>query len=266
VHDVAPLRFPGRQLGLSLLAWQLAWRGVQRARHVIVDSTFIARELRGYLALSPDRLHIVPLGVSPAFRPQPTEKQKAIRQLYVSENGQLLLHVGHTQARKNLPTLLKALALLRQQGREVTLVQIGGRSSRSQRELLSDLGLETVVHFLGHLPDEQLAAFYSAADAFVLPSLYEGFGLPVLEAMACGTPVVASNVASLPDVVGDAGLLVEPSSADSWAETIAQVLADSGFAAQLRERGLERVRQFTWERTASETLGVYTQMRGRIDS
>ena len=113
------------------------------------------------------------------------------------------------------------------------------------------------MHFASYVSDQDLVSFYNAADVFAFPSLYEGFGLPVLEAMACGTPVVASNAASLPEVVGDAGLLADPHSSEALAKTIASVLEDSELAAELSRRGLERARQFTWERTARGTLAVY---------
>jgi glycosyltransferase involved in cell wall biosynthesis len=203
---------------------------------------------------------VVPLAVSPDFRPQPPEKGIAIRRRYAPGKERLLLHVGHTQPRKNLPTLLRALVLLRQQGTQVILAQIGGQPDASQRELIQELGLERAVHFVGPLPDKDLVTLYGVAEVFVFPSFYEGFGLPPLEAMACGVPVVCSNVASLPEVVGDAALAVDPHDVQALAEAIERVLADPALAAELRQRGLERARQFTWERTAQATLAVYREI------
>jgi glycosyltransferase involved in cell wall biosynthesis len=257
VHDVTPLRFPGYRFGFSQLAWRLAWRGVQRAQHVIVVSSFIAAELQDCLKLPARRIFIVPEGVSPHFCPQPAARQTAVRSKYVVEGQPFVLHVGHTHPRKNLPTLLRAMALLRQKGMSLAFVQIGGRPSDTHTRLIHELGLEQAIHFVGRIPDADLVALYSAAAVFVFPSLYEGFGLPVLEAMACGTPVVASNAASLPEVVGDAGLLVAPDSPQALAEAIAQVLDDQALAAELRQRGLERARRSTWEQTARGCLNVY---------
>lgn len=257
VHDVTPMRFPGYQFGLSQLAWRLAWRGVQRAQHVIVVSSFVAAELEGCLKLAAPHIFVVPEGVSPHFCPQPAERQAAVRSRYLLEGQRLVLHLGHTHPRKNLPTLLRALALLRQQGIAFAFVQIGGRPNESHKKLIRELGLEQAVHFVGRVSDMDLVALYSTAAVFVFPSLYEGFGLPVLEAMACGTPVVASNAASLPEVVGEAGLLLDPNSPLALAEAIAQVLDDHALAAELRQRGLERARQSTWEQTARGCLNVY---------
>ena len=257
VHDVAPLRFPGRRLGLSGLVWKLTWRGIRRAQHIIADSAFMGAELQTHLDLPPQRFHVVPLAVSPHFRPQPADRCAALRKRYLPGEGWLLLHVGHTQPRKNLPTLLRALHLLRQGDAQIVLIQIGGQADASQRKLIQQLRLEHLVHFASYVSDQDLVSFYNAADVFAFPSLYEGFGLPVLEAMACGTPVVASNAASLPEVVGDAGLLADPHSSEALAKTIASVLEDSELAAELSRRGLERARQFTWERTARGTLAVY---------
>lgn len=259
-HDVAPFRFPGRRLGVSGLAWKLAWQGVKRARHIIVVSSFTATELQKYLGLPAERFCVVHQGVSPDFHPHTQAESAAIRQRFLREGERMLLHVGHTQPRKNLPTLLQALALLRQQGIQGILVQIGGQADASQKQLVQELELEQVVHFVGYVPDQDLATFYSAADVFVFPSLYEGFGMPVLEAMACGTPVVASNAASLPEVVGDAALTVDPRDAEGLAEAIERVLSDLALAAELRQRGLVRAGRFTWERTAQATLEVYCKI------
>jgi glycosyltransferase involved in cell wall biosynthesis len=119
------------------------------------------------------------------------------------------------------------------------------------------LGLENHMHFMGFVPEDDLPALYNGADLFAFPSLYEGFGLPVLEAMACGTPVITSNVSSLPEVAGNAALLVDPYNVDELAGAIRRILSDPALAADLRARGLERARQFSWERTAQETLEVY---------
>jgi glycosyltransferase involved in cell wall biosynthesis len=124
-------------------------------------------------------------------------------------------------------------------------------------ETVKQLGLENHVHFMGFVPEDELPALYNGADLFVFPSLYEGFGLPVLEAMACGTPVITSNVSSLPEVAGNAALLVDPYNVDELADAMRRILSDPALAADLRARGLERAQQFSWERTAQETLAVY---------
>jgi len=256
VHDVAPLRFPGRRAGLSSLAWRLAWQGVRRVRHVVVDSAFIAGELAALLRAPRERFTVVGAGVASRFAPRPPDVVNTVRRRYVRPGQRLLLHVGHTQPRKNLPTLLQALALLRQQGLDVVLVQVGGGETRELREL-REAG---VAYCTGPVPDRELPPLYSAADVFVFPSFYEGFGLPVLEAMACGTPVVAARAASLPEVVGDAGLLVDPHSPEELAHAIARVLGDDALTHELRQRGIERAHEFTWQRAAVRLMDVYERV------
>jgi glycosyltransferase involved in cell wall biosynthesis len=261
VHDIAPLLFPGRRWGLSSLAWRLAWRGAQRACFLLTDSAFMASELSRWLKGT--RIQMIPLGVDPCFRPfQASERERARRRLALPE-GPFLLHVGHTQPRKNLEGLLQALAILHRRGYRVPLVQVGGRPSAAQGALIAELGLGEAVRFWGRVDEETLVALYNLAAVLVFPSFYEGFGLPVLEAMACGTPVVAANAASLPEVVGDAGLLVDPHSPEALADAIARVLDDRALADDLRVRGLERAREFTWERTAEQTMHVYTNIAER---
>jgi glycosyltransferase involved in cell wall biosynthesis len=257
VHDLAPLRFPGRRFGGSEAAWRRTWRGLARARHVIVESEFVAAELRGHLDPARVRIHCIPLGVAETFRPPAREETAAVRRRYRAERKRLLLHVGRIHARKNFAALLDAVARLRAAGEAVVLVQAGGQPDRAARERIRTLGLEECVRFAGAVPESGLAALYGAADAFVFPSRYEGFGLPVLEAMACGAPVVASDAASLPEVVGDAGLLAPPGDPDAIAAAVRRVLTEPGLADSLRRRGFERARRFSWRETAERTLRIY---------
>lgn len=264
VHDIAPLHFPGRRGGLSSLAWLLAWRGIRRARHIIADSAATAAELQNHVSLDLANFYVIPLAVAPGFRPRPPESAECLRRRYLPPGGRLLLHIGHTQPRKNLPALLQALALLNQQGWPAHLIQVGGRPDPAQQQLIRDLGLEQSVHFVGYVPDEALPDFYSAAELLVFPSLYEGFGLPLLEAMACGTPVVCSDLAVFREVCGPAALYADPGDPAAFAAALARVLDTPSLAAELRELGHARARLFTWERTARETLAVYRQMMAEV--
>jgi glycosyltransferase involved in cell wall biosynthesis len=171
-----------------------------------------------------------------------------------------ILHVGTIEPRKNLPTLFQSLKLL--STREVRLV-IAGRKGWSCEEIfaqLARLGLESQVVFTGFVLDEDLPALYSLAEVFAYPSLYEGFGLPPLEAMACGTPVVSSNSSSLPEVVGDAAILVAPGDVPGWKEAFETLLARPELKASLRESGLRRASRFTWEAAALKTREVYREV------
>jgi len=233
---------------------------VERAQQIVVESLFIRNELQTHLNLPRSRFHRVPLAVAPHFQPQDCAHVQPIRNQYVHDAEYLLLHVGSTQPRKNVPTLLMAVAQLRARGLRVRLLQVGGQATPTLRRLIQQAQLGEHVTFVGAMPEELLPAYYSAADLFVLPSLYEGFGLPILEAMACGTPVVASNAASLTEVVGDAGVLVEPLNADALAEQIACVLRDESLRHDLRARGLQRARANTWERSAQAAMAAYETM------
>lgn len=262
VHDIAPLLFPSRRLGMSQLSWLWALKGTLRAKQLISVSAFTRQMLIEHCRVSSERIVVIPEGVEPAFRPLPREAAEELRRRYALPDAPLLLHVGHTQPRKNLEGLLHALAIVRRRNSHAVLLQVGGVPTARQRTLVESLGLRDAVHFLGPVPESDLIAFYNLADVFVFPSLYEGFGFPPLEAMACGTPVVASRAASLPEVVGDAGLLVDPRDPEALAAAVHRVLQDRELAEGLRRRGLARARQFTWERTARETLAVYEAMLG----
>jgi len=265
VHDIAALHFPGQRFGLSGMAWNLAWSGIQRAQHVIVDSHFIARELQSHLQIPPERYYYVPLAVSPQFHPQPPDKVAELRRRYQGNATHLLLHVGHTQPRKNIPALLRAIRLLLDRGLNVKLVQVGGVPTAEQQALVADLSLERAVQFVGQIPfaaEASLSAYYGIADVFVFPSLYEGFGMPVLEAMACNTPVVAGNSSSLPEVVGDAGLLADPESPEAIAAAIARIFSDAELAKSLRIKGAARAATFSWALTARCALTAYRSVIG----
>ncbi|HXF69541.1 MAG TPA: glycosyltransferase family 1 protein [Thermoflexus sp.] len=260
VHDVAPLLFHGRRWGLSHLAWEVAWRGTQRATWLLTDSEFTKREWAARSRKGTNRVTTIYPGVEPHFHPLDEDERLLRRERWKVGHRRLILHVGHCQPRKNLERLLMALALLADRKVNFLFIQVGGVFSQDQQRLLESLGLGEKVRQITQVSEEELVGLYNAADVFVLPSLYEGFGFPVLEAMACGTPVVASNVASLPEVVGDAGLLVDPRDPQAIADAVASILSDPALARELRRRGLERARMFQWENTARETLKVYQEL------
>jgi glycosyltransferase involved in cell wall biosynthesis len=170
------------------------------------------------------------------------------------------LFVGTLEPRKNVPLLLEAFALVRRQ-LDVQLLVVGGRGWLDEPIFAAHArsGLGDAVRFLGNLGQDDLAALYSHAGAFVLPSLYEGFGLPVLEAMACGAPVICSNAGPLPEVAGDAAVLLSPLEPAEWAEAIVSVLTDPQVAVALRQKGFERAAAFSWTRTALATRDVYRE-------
>jgi glycosyltransferase involved in cell wall biosynthesis len=261
IHDLSAERLPGlggRRFGQRLASARTR-RTARRAERVIVHSQSGGTDVAAWFGVAPERIAVVPLGVGPEFFPEPPPVQEAVRARLAPGREGLILFCGSLEPRKDVPTLLRAFAGV-PGGRERYRLVLAGGDGRASEEILtlvSRLGLGDAVAIEGYMEVAQLRALYSAATLFVLPSLYEGFGLPVLEAMACGTPVVATDASSLPEVVGDAGLLVPPGDPGALAGAMARVLDDAALAADLRQRGLRRAKGFTWEATAAKTLAVY---------
>jgi glycosyltransferase involved in cell wall biosynthesis len=228
---------------------------------VITISEAARRDLVRFLRLRPDKVVTVPLAVDAAFHPVPAELSATVLSRY-EVTPPFVLYVGALEPRKNLPTLLRAFARALAEFPQLQLVVAGGRRWKSGAipRLVEDLRLADAVRMTGYVADATLPALYSAASVFCFPSLSEGFGLPILEAMACGTPVVCSNLSSLPEVAGEAALLVDPTETQAVAAGLIRVLSDQTFGAELRERGLNRAAQFSWESTAEQTLQVYRRV------
>jgi glycosyltransferase involved in cell wall biosynthesis len=210
------------------------------------------------------KITVIAEGVHARFKPARAEAVAAVRQKY-SLPAHTILYVGTIEPRKNLSLLLDAYALLRSRqavGDETKLVMVGKKGWLYEPFFrhLQEMGLEGEVIFPGYVPDDELPAIYGAADVFVYPSLFEGFGLPVLEAMACGVPVVCSNASSLPEVAGEAALMVGPQDTAGLAAAIQRVLADAELRAKLAALGMAQASRFTWEKAARQTLAVYRQV------
>jgi glycosyltransferase involved in cell wall biosynthesis len=237
---------------------------VQSAHAVVTISQCSKADLQAHLHISPEKITVTPLAAAPTFRIlQKAEIQPVLD--YLGLSRPYILYVGSLQPRKNLLRLLDAYHELLTGSPRWSLVIVGATSywkSTPVAEKVANLGLQEQVKFTGYLPDKDLPALYNAASLFCFPSLYEGFGLPVLEAMACGAPVVASNISSLPEVAGDAAILVNPKDVHQIALAMRQILEDAHLAQELRERGLRRAAQFTWEQTARQTIAVYEQVLG----
>jgi len=223
--------------------------------------------LRFYPATDPAKVHVVPNAIDAQLLedPGPDERER-VRERY-QIRGRFVLFAGNVKPHKNLERLIRAFARVRfQEGNEdLRLVLIGDDVSRygSLRRTADEAGVRQDVRFFGFVPHETLAALYRMATVFAFPSLYEGFGLPPLEAMACGTPVVTSRISSLPEVVGDGALLVDPYSEEEIAQGIARVLDDEDLRARLVERGLERAASYSWERSVRQIHAGYLKALGR---
>lgn len=242
---------------------------VRRATHIIADSHATARDLVDLYGVPPEKITVIHSGVDARFSPPRDTLLDRRRTEYVLQRYRLrppfVLTVGTLQRRKNHARLVEAFAHIAARDPNVSLVIAGGKGwlYDDVHQTIARLGLQARVHFTGFVEDADLPYVYRLAAVFAFPSLYEGFGLPPLEAMACGVPVVTSNTSSLPEVVGDAGLMVDPKDVRALAAALEQALFDESWRRQSIERGLARARQFSWERAAQQLLATYEQILQR---
>lgn len=259
VHDVIPARLPGNAGWLRTLVRRRHLRAVPAAQGLIFDSAHARQEFLSFYEYPVERTAVVPLAAGDGF--VPGDRAAARAALGLPAAGPILLHVGAEEPRKNIGTLLEAVRLLRARYPDVLLLRVGPMRSRTRRRV-ARLGLGAHVRYRSGVSEADLVRHYQAADAFVFPSVYEGFGLPVLEALACGCPVVAGDATSVPEITGDAALLVDPRDADAFARAIGRVLEDSSVAGALRAGGPVRAAAFSWQRVAAETLAMYRRVLG----
>lgn len=232
----------------------------RRADHLIAISASTARDLVKFFGVPATKITVTYPGVDAAYRPITDAAVLSEFRRRRNLPDKFFLFVGTLEPRKNLLTLLRAYATFRRaMGGTHKLVLAGGRGwlYRPLFSAVEELGLQTDVVFPGFVPEEELPLWYNTAEALVYPSLYEGFGLPPLEAMACGTAVVVADASSLPEVVSDAGLRIDPHRVEAWTEALVQLCQVDGLRADLASRGLQRAREFTWTRMARETIQVY---------
>ncbi|MCC6905919.1 MAG: glycosyltransferase family 4 protein [Anaerolineae bacterium] len=261
IHDLAYERFPDETMpGMQRYLARAVPHSVARADHVIAVSEATRQDLIHLYGTCPEKISVIPHGVDPRFFAAPAADEAArLRVEYHIPPGPVVLTVGTLQPRKNHLRLVQAFA---RTGVDAVLVVAGGQGWGYDAVLreVERLGLGGRVIFTGHIPDTDLPGLYRLAAVLAYPSLYEGFGLPPLEAMASGTPVVAANTSSLPEVVGEAGMLVDPFDVDALAAALARVLGDATLCAALSERGVERAGRFTWARAAQAVWHVYEQL------
>ena len=259
-YDLIPLFFPQYVSRRARLLFRFTMRLALRAsQHIFSISESARQDLTQRFAVDPDRITTTPLAPAPRFRPQPRAEIEHIRQRY-GLPPTFLLYFGSNKPHKNLPNLIKAYAE-RSGTASCPLVIAGAWDEHylEPKELVARKNLTDTVNFLGPIPDADLPGLYAAATAFIFPSRYEGFGLPVLEAMSCGTPVACSNTSSLPEVTGNAALLFAPDNINAIADSLEQLM-DKQTRLLLRERGLQQAARFTWQRTAQQTLSVYRSL------
>ncbi len=260
VYDLTFIRYPERLSRLRRWYLRLLTElSCKRARRVIAISQSTADDLVALLGVPRERIDVAIPGVNPAFCPLPADEVRSWRQ----QKGlpdRFLLFVGTLEPRKNLPMLLRAYgALQSSQCSACHLVLAGGKGWMVEEidRTIAQYGLSSTVHQPGFVPDEELPWWYNAAEALVYPSVFEGWGLPVTEAMACGKPVLVSDISSLPEAAGDTGLRLPPNDVAAWTDALARCIQDQVWRAEQGERARIRAGQFTWTRTAEQTIASY---------
>lgn len=263
ISHTHPQYLPSRRARLIFeVTTRLALRSAQR---VLVPSRATAEVVRRYYRVPADKVVVTPLAADTQFRPANAEVVGQVRSRYDLPQ-RYVLYLGSNKPHKNLLWLVEAWArVLRRRRKEEAVLVIAGHSDPRYPQAQAHataLGVDKSVRFLGSVPEEDLPPLYSGAICFAFPSLAEGFGLPVLEAMACGTPVLCSNLSSLPEVAGDAALQVNPYDVEAITGGLLRLLTDGGLRAELRQKGLAWAAQFTWEHTARATLAAYREVSG----
>ncbi len=265
IHDCIHLRFP--QYLPNRAAYYYArvaiWTAARQSARVLTVSEASKRDILHFVDIDADKIEVVYNAIDERFWQRPTDEEIGRVRERFQLNSRFVLYVGNIKPHKNLVRLIEAFARLRQRGLDdVSLLIIGDEISKlpALRRAVHRNKLHKSVRFLGYVNDETLVVLYQLASAFAFPSLYEGFGLPALEAMACGTPVVTSNLSCLPEIAGGAAELVDPYDVEAITVGLTRVLTNSTLAADLIERGRTRAKDFSWERSVARTLDIYRQV------
>ncbi len=267
IHDVIPLRLPLYRAGSRVGAYmRLVARAAHSATLIITVSQHAKKDMIDALKLPPERIRVIYEAAGEEYRPITDPTVLAAARARYGLGERYILYLGGLDQRKNVPQLVRAFAhLQRQTGNSGLRLLIAGNPDRQRgplfpdpRPIASGLGIEGQIVYR-FIEEEDKPAIYSGASVFVFPSLYEGFGLPPLEAMSCGTPVICSNRTSLPEVVGDAAVSLNPDDIQAMAEAMCSVLTNAGLAADLRARSLQQATRFSWHKTAQETAAAYEE-------
>ena len=243
--------------------WKANINGLKKADRIITVSSFSKNEIINHLKYPADRIHVIPNAVDHSIYYKNPDKT-ILNRLNIARDDPLILYVGSEEPRQNVDKLIKAFAKLKNKIPNAKIIKIGDSNLLGTREklfkLINELNLQKDVIFAGSVPEKELPQWYNAADLLVYPCDYAGFGLPPLEAMACGTPVITSNTTSLPEVVGDAGIMIDPADINKLSQEIYSVLTDKDLQKDMSKKGLKRASMFNWDKSASKTLEIYEKM------
>ncbi|MGB7340216.1 MAG: glycosyltransferase family 1 protein [Phototrophicaceae bacterium] len=264
VHDMSYVRVPdAASPRLRAYLDQVVPRSVKRSTHVIADSEATKNDLIELYDISPDKITVLLSGIDRRYYPVDDNFSLiTIRNKYSISSNPYLFSIGTIQPRKNFSRVIHALKRLRDRGYDLHLVIAGGKGwlEDEMYQTIEALNMRDLVHLIGFVDDEDVAGLYSGAECVVFPSLYEGFGFPVIEGMACGTPVITSNVSSLPEVAGDAAIMVDPYDIDAITDAIQRVLDDNTLRDRMIQAGFEQASKFTWEKSARQLHEIYMQV------
>ena len=263
VHDLSFLLYPHFLTEESARYYGQIDQAVRRADHIIAVSESTKQDTMQLLGVPERKISVIHEAANPIFRRMDVEEARRCLDKTYQLPDQFILFVSTLEPRKNITALLRAFYQLKDDYKLPHKLVLAGRKGWLFDDIfatVSSLNIDDDCIFLGHVPVEHLLYLYNTAELLVHPAFYEGFGLPPLEAMACGAPVVASNVSALPEIVGDAGLLIDPNDVEGLEVAIYRALTDEDLRAGLIERGLERAKQFSWDRAARETLDIYRQV------
>lgn len=248
-------RYTGKRYAFYRILHRISLQGLKRSNWIITDTFHVKNQIHKRLGIKLEKIFVIPLAIDHSIFHAEAPK------LPRNRNEKRILHVGTYAPRKNFQNLIYAFALVKQRFPEIKLFKVGRPNWKMEYErsmqLILELGLQDHIIFQTGLNDVELAELYRSADCLVFPSFYEGFGFPILEAMACGTPVITSNSSCLPEVAGDAAIFINPDNIDEMATAISRVLSDMDLAHELRNRGLRRAKEFHWEDTAKKTIEAY---------
>lgn len=256
MYDLVLRRFKKTQPAERVMLFEyFISKRLVHADHILASCEFVRQEIIEEFKINPNKVSAVPLAADPVFSPSRPGRVKDVRRALGLPNDYLLF-VSALEPRKNIDLLVKALEVA---NTDISLVLVGwqGWGEKPWLEKVNNKGLKNRFFFTGHLPDRDLKAVYSGATALIYPSIYEGFGLPILEAMACRCPVVCSNAASMPEVAGDAAILIDPFDADDLARAIDLIVHDPLVRHDLIEKGQQHAARFTWQKTAQKTVDVF---------
>ncbi|MBU2639867.1 MAG: glycosyltransferase [Nanoarchaeota archaeon] len=259
-HDIATLFYPTTFFDYVIKRY--IYRKIDKTNRIIADSGSTKNDLITHYQINPLKIKVIHLGVDHKIFYR-RSKKLARKNLGINEKTKIILHVGTDLPRKNVAMILKSFSYLKNKIEDSLFIKIG-KFNKNNSNLINELRLKNKIKIFSNLSEKNLSEFYSAADLFVFPSLYEGFGLPVLEAMACGCPVITSSCSSLPEIVSDAAILVDPYDVNALSKAIETVFANSNLREKMISRGLRQAKKFNWEKTTLETLKIYKEVYNNL--